>query len=163
MQMFANGIVLTSQGIPFLHGGVELMRDKQEDHNSYQSPDAINQYYWQWKIDNADVFAYYRDAIALRRAHPAFRLTSWDAINQHMTSSRPRYGVVVNRIDGAAVGDSWSEIIVIYNSADNYTHSLPAGDWKVAMEKSDPAAGNGRVVSGSVVAEGTAVTVLYRD
>ncbi|WOX04528.1 alpha-amylase family glycosyl hydrolase [Microbulbifer pacificus] len=163
IQMFANGIVLTSQGIPFLHGGVELMRDKQEDHNSYDSPDAINQYYWQWKIDNADVYAYYRDVIALRRAHPAFRLTSWDEIDQHMTSNRPRYGVVVNHIDGAAVGDSWGEVIVIYNSADNYTYNLPAGEWKVAMEKSDPAAGNGRVVSGTVAAEGTAVTVLYRD
>ncbi|AQQ66712.1 pullulanase [Microbulbifer agarilyticus] len=163
IQMFANGIVLTSQGIPFLHGGVELMRDKQEDHNSYQSPDAINQYYWNWKIDNADVYDYYRDVIALRRAHPAFRLTTWDAVNQHVTSNRPRYGVMVNHINGAAVGDSWSEILVIYNSADNYTHSLPAGEWKVAMEKSDPAAGNGRVVSGSVVAEGTSVTVLYRD
>ena len=163
IQMFANGIVLTSQGIPFLHGGVELMRDKQEDHNSYDSPDAINQYYWQWKIDNADIYAYYKDVIALRRAHPAFRLTSWDAIDQHMTSNRPRYGVVVHHIDGAAVGDSWSEVIVIYNSADNYTYSLPAGEWKVALEKSDPAAGNGRSVSGSVVAEGTAVTVLYRD
>ncbi|MCX2836158.1 type I pullulanase [Microbulbifer thermotolerans] len=163
IQQFANGIVLTSQGIPFLHGGVELMRDKQGDHNSYDSPDSINQYYWQWKIDNADIFAYYKDVIALRRAHPAFRLTSWDAVNQYVTSSRPRYGVVVNHIDGAAVGDSWSEIIVIYNSADNYTYSLPSGEWKVAMEKSDPAKGNGRVVSGSVVAEGTAVTVLYRD
>ena len=163
IQMFANGIVLTSQGVPFLHGGVELMRDKQEDHNSYQSPDAINQYNWQWKIDNADVYDYYRDVIALRRAHPAFRLTSWDAINQHMTSNRPRYGVVVNHIDGAAVGDSWREVIVIYNSADNFSYNLPAGEWKVAMEKSDPTAGNGRVVSGSVVAEGTAVTVLYRN
>ncbi|WP_226703933.1 type I pullulanase [Microbulbifer elongatus] len=163
IQMFANGIVLTSQGIPFLHGGVELMRDKQEDHNSYQSPDSINQYYWQWKIDNADVNDYYKDVIALRRAHPAFRLTSWDDINQHVTSDRPRYGVIVNRINGAAVGDSWSDVIVIYNSADNFNYTLPSGEWKVAMEKSDPAAGNGRVVSGSVVAEGTAVTVLYRD
>ncbi|WP_193162053.1 type I pullulanase [Microbulbifer hainanensis] len=163
IQKFANGIVLTSQGIPFLHGGVELMRDKQGDHNSYQSPDAINQYNWQWKVDNADVLAYYEDVIALRKAHPALRLTSWDAVDQHMAASRPRYGVVIHRIDGAAVGDSWSDILVIYNSADNYSYSLPAGDWKVAMEKSDPAAGNGRSVNGSVVAEGTAVTVLYRQ
>ena len=163
IQMFANGIVLTSQGIPFLHGGVELMRDKDGDHNSYQSPDSINQYDWQWKIDNADVYAYYRDVIAMRRAHPAFRLTSWEQINQHMSSNRPAPGVVVNRIDGAAVGDSWSDIIVIYNSGGNYSYSLPTGTWKVALEKSDPGAGNGRVVSGSVLVEGTAVTVLYRE
>ncbi len=163
IQKFANGIVLTSQGIPFLHGGVEMMRDKQEDHNSYKSPDSINQYYWDWKIDNADILDYYKDVIALRNAHPGFRLNTWQEINDNLTSNRPRYGVLVNRINAAANGDSWSDIIVIYNSADDYTYTLPAGDWKVAMEKSDPTAGNGRVVSGTVVAEGTAVTVLYRD
>ncbi len=163
IQQFANGIVLTSQGIPFLHGGVEMMRDKQEDHNSYKSPDSINQYYWQWKSDNADIYAYYKDVIALRNAHPGFRLNTWQEIDDHITSNRPRYGVLVNHINAAANGDSWSEIIVIYNSADDYTHPLPSGEWKVAMEKSDPAAGNGRVVSGTVVAEGTAVTVLYKE
>lgn len=163
IQMFANGIVLTSQGLPFLHGGVEIMRDKQEDHNSYRSPDAINQYDWNWKQDNADIFAYYQDVIAMRKAHPGFRLTSWDAINNDVISERPRYGVLVNRIAAGYHGDSWKQIIVIYNSADNFTYSLPAGTWKVAMEKSDPAAGNGREVSGSIVAEGTAVTVLYQE
>ncbi|TAA45896.1 alpha-amylase family glycosyl hydrolase [Corallincola spongiicola] len=163
IQMFANGIVLTSQGVPFLHGGVEIMRDKQEDHNSYRSPDSINQYYWNWKQDNADVFAYYQDVIAMRNAHPGFRLTSWDAINNDVISERPRYGVLVNRIAAEYHGDSWKQIIVIYNSSDNFTYQLPSGTWKVAMEKSDPAAGNGRQVSGSIVAEGTAVTVLYQD
>ncbi len=163
IQQFANGIVLTSQGIPFLHGGVEMMRDKQEDHNSYKSPDSINQYYWDWKIDNADILEYYKDVIALRNTHPGFRLNTWQEVNDNVVSNRPRYGVLVNHINAAANGDSWSDIIVIYNSADDYTYTLPAGDWKVAMEKSDPTAGNGRVVSSVVVAEGTAVTVLYKD
>lgn len=163
IQMFANGIVLTSQGIPFLHGGVEMLRDKQEDHNSYQSPDSINQYYWKWKIDNADVLEYYKDVIAMRKAHPGFRLNTWDEVNNNLTSNRPRYGVLVNHINAAANGDDWSEIIVIYNSADNYSYTLPAGNWKVAMEKSDPGAGNGRIVTGNIIAEGSAVTVLYKD
>lgn len=163
IQMFANGIVLTSQGIPFLHAGVEMLRDKQGNHNSYESPDSVNQINWNWKINNADVLAYYQDVIALRKAHPGLRLNSWDEVNNNVTSIRPRDGVVINRINSGANGDDWSEIIVIYNSANNYTYSLPSGSWKVAMEKSDPNAGNGRSVSGSIVAEGTAVTVLYRD
>ncbi|WP_428263079.1 alpha-amylase family glycosyl hydrolase [Haliangium sp.] len=163
IQMFANGIVLTSQGVPFLHGGVELLRDKQGEHNSYNAGDEVNKYRWQWKLDNADVFAYYRDVIALRKAHPGLRFNTWDEIDRHVTTTRPRYGVVVHDIDAAANGDSWSEIIVIYNNADNYSFALPPGEWKVAMERSDPGAGNGRAVSGSVIAEGTAVTVLYRE
>jgi pullulanase len=163
IQQFANGIILTSQGIPFLHGGVELMRDKQGNHNSYNAGDEVNKYRWQWKIDNADVFNYYKQAIAIRKAHAGFRMNSWNEVNSNVTTSRPRYGVVIHTINGAANGDGWKDIIVIQNSADNYTHTLPSGTWKVAMEKSDPAQGNGRIVSGSIVAEGTAVTVLYRE
>lgn len=163
IQQFANGVVLTSQGIPFLHGGAELLRDKQGDGNSYNASDDINKYRWQWKRDNADIYHYYRDVIALRRAHPGLRLNTWTEVNQNMSSNRPRYGVVVNSINGAANGDSWSDIIIIYNSASDYSYPLPAGTWKVAMERSDPSAGNGRTVSGSVLAEGTAVTILYRD
>jgi pullulanase len=163
IQQFANGIVLTSQGIPFLHAGVEILRDKQGDHNSYQSGDRINKIRWQWKIDNADIYAYYRDVIALRKAHPGFRMNSWQEIDQHVSSSTPRYGVLVNHIKSGENGDNWSEIIVVSNSADNYSFELPDGSWKVAMEKSDPTAANGREVSGSILVEGTAVTVLYRE
>jgi pullulanase len=163
IQQFANGLVLTSQGIPFLHGGVEMLRDKQGDHNSYQSSDEINQIRWDWKIDNADIFAYYQNAIALRKAHPGFRMNTWREIDQHVTTTTPRHGVVVNHIRAGQNGDDWSEIIVIANSANPYTFTLPPGTWKVAMEKSDPAAGNARTVSGAVVAEGTAVTVVYKD
>jgi pullulanase len=164
IQNFANGIVLTSQGIPFLHGGVELMRDKQGEHNSYDAGDEINKYRWQWKVDNADIFDYYRDTVAMRKAHPGFRLNTWREINDNVTTRYPRHGVVVNHIQGAANGDAWKEILVIYNSADSYVHPLPDGNWRVAMERGQgPSDGDGRSVSGSVEAKGTAVTVLYKE
>lgn len=163
IQNFANGIVLTSQGIPFLHGGAELLRDKQGVHNSYNAGDGINKYRWQWKIDNSDIFDYYAGVIAMRNAHPGFRMNTWNEVNTNVASSRPRYGVVVNRINGAANGDSWSDIIVIANSADNYTYSLPSGTWKVAMEKGNPPVASPRNVSGSITVEGTAITVLYKQ
>lgn len=163
IQKYANGMVLTSQGIAFLHGGVEMMRDKQGDHNSYRSPDSINKIRWNWKLENADVYDYYRDAIALRKAHPGFRMNSWDEIDQHVTTTRYADDVLVTDIDAAANGDTWSRILVIYASGGNFHYSLPAGTWRVAMEKSDPQAGNDRSVSGSVLIEGTAVTVLYQQ
>lgn len=162
IQEFANGIVLTSQGIPFLHAGVEMLRDKRGDHNSYQSSDEINKIRWEWKANNADIFAYYKDVIALRKAHAGFRMNTWQEINQYVTTTTPRPGVVVNRINAKANGDSWQDIIVIYNSASSYEYALPDGTWFVAMEKSDPAAGKERSVTGKVTAEGTAVTVLHR-
>jgi len=140
-----------------------MLRDKQRNHNSYNAPDSVNAIRWQWKIDNADVIDYYRQAVGLRRSHSGFRMTSWDRINSNIkTDETLRYGVVVNRINGGANGDNWQDIIIIYNSADNYEYTLPEGTRFVAMEKSDPAAGNDRPVTGKVIAEGTAITILHR-
>ncbi len=98
MHRQANAIVLTAQGIPFLHGGVELLRTKpcvmindvpqgecdsdlRFDHNSYRSPDETNQIDWNWKIDNADTYDYYRGLIALRKAAPIFDYTPEELSN----------------------------------------------------------------------------------
>lgn len=160
---YANGMILTSQGTAFLHGGVELLRDKQGDHNSYRSPDRINKIRWSWKIENADIFEYYKDMVQLRRNHPGFRMNTWDEIDQNVTTTRYANDVLVTDINAAANGDSWNRILVIYASGGNFNYPLPSGTWKVAVEKNNPSAGNGRSVSGSINVEGTAVTVLYQD
>jgi pullulanase len=160
---YANGIILTSQGTAFLHGGVEMMRDKQEDHNSYQSPDSVNKIRWNWKVDNADIFNYYKDMVHLRRNHPGFRMNTWDEIDDNVTTIRFANDVIATDINAAANGDSWSRIYVIYASGGSFNYPLPSGTWKVAVEKNNPSLGNGRTVSGSIGIEGTAVTVLYQD
>ncbi|MGL4205387.1 MAG: hypothetical protein ACRCRW_04565, partial [Aeromonadaceae bacterium] len=140
----------------------EIMRDKDGDKNSFKSPDSVNQFDWSMKASNADIFNYYRDVIAVRKANPALRLTTWEAINQNVTTTTPAAGVVVNYIkSGNNNGTSWPETVVIMNSGNNFTYSLPGGNWAVAMEKSTPLA-SPRSVSGSIVAEGTAVTVAYQ-
>jgi len=162
IQEFAGGIILTSQAIPFMEAGDEMLRDKHGNANSYNAPDSINEIHWNWKIDNADVFDYYRHVIALRKSHPGLRMTTWQEIDKNVQTEQPRHGVVVNKINGSANGDTWQNIVVIYNSADNYEYPLPSGAWRVAMERSDPQAGNDRSVTGKVVAEGTAVTVVHQ-
>lgn len=153
--------MLTSQGIPFLHAGDEMLRTKNCDPNSYVSPYSVNAINWQWKID--DVVAYHKQVLSLRKAHPGFRMTTWDQINGNVkTDDTLRHGVVVNSINCQALSDDWKDIIVIYNSADNYEYPLPSGTWKVAMEKSDPKAGKDRPDNGKVIAEGTAVTILHQ-
>lgn len=54
------------------------MRDKKGVHNSYQSPDSINAIDWKRKAEHADVFAYYKGLIQLRKNHPAFRMGDAD-------------------------------------------------------------------------------------
>ena len=110
-------IILTSQGIPFIWCGEEVMRDKKGVHNSYCSPDSINAIDWSLKAKNIDLFNYYTGLIALRKAHPAFHLGDADLVRKHLEFLPTEDLVVAYRLkDLAEVGDSWKEIIVIANA-----------------------------------------------
>lgn len=167
IQEFAGGIVLTSQGIPFLSEGDEFLRDKNSlvnraiAANSDTAQDPVNTIHWDLRVRHDDVYQFFKNTIALRRAHPAFRMTSWEAVTRNVATSVPRSDVVVNVIQAASAGDSWTEVIMIYNSGNAFTMTLPDGPWQVAMERSQAVNGE-RTVVGSVVAEGTAVTIVHR-
>ncbi|SFD20025.1 type I pullulanase [Pseudoalteromonas denitrificans] len=163
IQRFANGIVLTSQGIPFIHSGAEFMRDKQGHHNSYDAGDSFNKIRWHWKADNMDIVNYYKKVISMRKNHAGFRLNTWNEINNNVITQEISDSFIVNKINGAANGDNWRKIIVIYNSGNNIDYQLPDGEWKVALEKSDANLSNDRIVYGSITSEGTSVTVLYQQ
>lgn len=138
------GIILTSQGIPFLQGGSEILRSKQGDHNSYKSGDEINAIHWKDKLEYYDVFNYYKGLIDIRKNHPAFRMrTALDVrTNQHVYFARndDRSGVIISHIRNHANGDAWENIVVIYNGTtlDNYdvNNSLPqsnSGKWNIVV------------------------------
>ena len=73
MTRLAFGILLTAQGIPFFHAGNEFRRTKQNNSNSYNAPYAVNAIDWSLKDRNADLVAYVRDLIKLRRDYPVLR------------------------------------------------------------------------------------------
>ncbi len=162
---FGMGIILTSQGIPFIHAGDEMLRSKVVDgdwdyaKNSYKAPDKYNAIRWNWKVENAELVDYFKDLISIRKAHPGFRLNTWDEINTLMTSSIDGQ-VVVSVIDAEQNGDSWNEIVIVYNSGNSYSVQLPTGNWTKVFDI------NGAVnvpgLQGSVLAAGTAVTVFAR-
>ena len=72
----AQTIVFTSQGTPFMFAGEEVFRDKKGVHNSYNRPDSVNAIDWNNKSKYRDQFDYYKELTALRKAHPAFRMTT---------------------------------------------------------------------------------------
>ena len=116
LDKLAQTAVLTSQGIPFLWAGEEMLRDKKGVHNSYNSPDSINQIDWSLKAKNRDVIAYYQGLIALRKAHPAFRIGMPDEIEQHMRFLDTPDNVVAFVLKAHAGDDEWEDIVVILNS-----------------------------------------------
>ena len=127
----ANTIVMTSQGVPFLHAGVGFLRTKQGVENSYNWPDSINRIEWPRKAEYREVFDYYRDLVKLRKNHPAFRMTSAEDIRKNLEF--PDFdipNVVAFELKNFANGDSWKNIVVIYNASDKeQIIDIPFGKW----------------------------------
>ncbi|MBT8219883.1 MAG: type I pullulanase, partial [Bacteroidia bacterium] len=134
MHKLANAIVLTTQGISFLHAGVEMMRTKGGEHNSYNKPDEVNRIDWQWKVDHRDIFEYYQNLIALRKNHPGFRLRTGDQVREHLRFLDPKPGLVGFQISGNPNGEPWNEIQVWYNAnVESMSVELNDGDWNIAV------------------------------
>lgn len=163
--LLANGIILTSQGIPFLHAGDELLRSKYGDHNSYRSCDAVNAIRWENKQTFMPVFQYYKGLIALRRKHPAFRLHGRQEIERSLEFLRCDEGVVAYLLKDHAGGDSWSNIVVIFNANEGMvTQMLPSteGCWNIVVDHSHAGNEAFRIADGQEVqVEGLSMMVLY--
>lgn len=116
MVMMAGALILTSQGIPFLHAGIEMTRTKLGDHNSYKSPDQINQIDWNKKYSSLEVYQYYQALIRLRKNHPAFRMTSSKQIREHLIFSEDYLpGVSSYVLVNHANDDEWRTILIVFN------------------------------------------------
>ena len=136
LDKLAQTAVFTSQGVPFIYAGEEVMRDKKGVHNSYQSPDSINAIDWDRKTLNADAFAYYKGLIQLRRNHPAFRLGDAELVRKHL-EFLPVEGtnLVAYRLKDHAGGDTWKDIIVVLNARREVASlSVPEGKYTVVCQ-----------------------------
>ncbi|MCB2218764.1 MAG: type I pullulanase [Bacteroidetes bacterium] len=133
MDKLANAVVLTSQGIPFLHAGVEMLRTKGGEHNSYNLPDSVNQINWQWKVDHHDVFEYYQSLIALRKSHPAFCMPSGNMVRENLWFLETEPGMVGYTINGEPMGDAWTEMLVCYNANRKAKQIEVEGSWTIAV------------------------------
>lgn len=136
MHKLALTVVLTSQGIPFLHAGAEFFRSKKGVENSYNSPDSINEIDWSRKKRAADFVKYIEQLIQIRKAHPAFRMitTKQVADNIHFEETVPE-GMIVYTINGAAMNDSWHKIYIAFNGTGHQQSlTLPRGNWKDAFD-----------------------------
>lgn len=162
--ILANAIVLTSQGIPFLHAGDEFLRSKCGDDNSYKSPDYINQIRWNNKSIFKDVYKYYRGLIKIRNEHPAFRLETVAKIQEHLEFLEQKDGIVSFLLKNNADFDKWDNIVVIFNpTLDKRTTRLPfAANWKVVANHKNAGTTILDTVDGTAIeVEPVSVTILY--
>jgi pullulanase len=163
MVKLAGALILTSQGVPFLHAGVDFCRTKNGDGNSYRSPDSVNQINWERKVEYIDVFEYYKKLIQLRKNHPAFRMKTAGEIRNHLNfCTQYQLGIVSYCIQGNEVGDSWEKIIMIFNGQNKPAPiALPEGKFKqVALGDEINEDGIGEVISDEVTVEGISMVIL---
>ena len=136
LDLLAQTAVLTSQGVPFMLSGEELLRNKKGVHNSFESPDSINQLNWGNKEKYPQVFDYYKNLISLRQRHPAFRLGHADLVRKHLEFLDAPKGVVAYRLKNYAGRDDWRDIIVILNATKTYVEiNIPKGDYTIVCRE----------------------------
>lgn len=121
----AAAIILTSQGIPFIHSGDEILRTKQERDgtiidNSYKSSDYVNKIDWGRKEKYIDIFNYYKGLINLRKNHEIFKLNKAEEIRENIKFLKfgkeiKDRNVVAYIANGNNINDTLGKIVVIFN------------------------------------------------
>ena len=135
LDLLAQTAVFTSQGVPFMLSGEELLRTKQGVHNSYESPDSINQLDWTNKERYPQVFEYYSRLLTLRKNHPAFHLGDANLVRQHLEFLPAEDCVVAFCLKDNAGGDEWKDIVVVLNASRKPQKvSVPQGEYTIVCD-----------------------------
>jgi pullulanase len=137
LQRFATSIQVLAQGLPFIHAGQEFQRSKNGDDNSYNSGDAPNSLKYKLRVTNGSTVSYVKGLLALRKAHPAFRMSTTVQVRSGLSFFGSNSKVISYKLSGAGVADKWSNIVVIHNSskvAQAVTLPGAKATWKVVVK-----------------------------
>lgn len=163
MNKLAQTAVLVSQGMTFIYGGEELYRTKKGIDNSYQSPDSINIIPWENK-SKYDLWEYYREIIAIRRAHKGFRLGSAELVKKHCEfMPTDNEHLIIYRIKDLEGIDFAKSLVVLLNGgAEPATVEVPEADYTVLAHdgEANNNLGLGVIHAKSVVVEPYSATIL---
>lgn len=126
-QKLLNTAVILSQGIPFLHCGQEFARSKMGVHNSFNSPDNINQVDWERKDEMIDQVYYVKNLLKLRRKNSGFRYATKEEIEKNVKISHLSNGVMIYTV--YQTKGEFKQIKVIFNPKTESTYyNLSAKD-----------------------------------
>lgn len=171
MNRLCAAIVFTSQGVPFIQAGEEFLRSKPLPEkkgfaeNSYNMPDAVNSIKWDNIHEYPDVIAYYKGLMALRKAHPVFRMQSEAEMTQNLCflSDTPE-NVVAYLLKGKGADDTPENILVIFNGNDEeILYNLPEGKWKILVDDKTAGADGKKNISEKTDVEPLSALVLEKE
>lgn len=163
LDLLAQTAVFTSQGVPFMLSGEEMLRNKKGVHNSYNSPDSINEINWQNLKEYPQVLSYYSGLIKLRKLHPAFRLGRADLVLKHLEFLPVQEALVAFRLKDNAGGDKWKNIYVILNgSTELRTVTIPRGKYTIVCANGEVnESGLGEMEGGDVMVDSQSALILH--
>lgn len=163
LNQLAQTAVFTSQGIPFMLSGEEMLRDKKGVHNSFNSSDEINHLDWNNLKKYPQVFAYYKGLIQMRKAHPAFRLGSAELVRKHLEFLSTQDCLVAFRLKNYAGGDKWNNIYVVLNGSTNLQSiNIPKGKYTIVANNGViNEAGIGEMEGGEVMIDAQTALILH--
>ncbi len=164
MGRLALGIVLTSQGVPFLHAGSEFLRTKNGVENSYESPDSINSIDWSRKNQYLSTVQFVKDLIKMRKAHPAFKMKTQNDVTDNLSFLHSKNNTIAYQIIGENVGDQWKKIVVILNGNKNKQNvQIPKGNWTYVLKNGKYDEENlGKSSGGRVKVDGIDMIILVQ-
>ena len=162
LDKLAQTVVFTSQGIPFMLAGEEMLRDKKGVHNSYNSPDSINALNWDNLNRYPQLYLYYKRLIQLRRHHPAFRLGTAELVRKHLEFLPTQECLVGFVLKNHAGGDSWKNIFVFLNgSREAQEVAIPKGNYiTIACDGVINEQGLGEEHGGTIMVDGQSALIL---
>lgn len=166
LNKMAAAVYMTSQGVPFMQSGEEMLRSKPSgggfDHNSYKSPDDVNNIRWSRLRTGAaalEMSDYYKGLIAVRKAHPAMRLSDPGEIEEaiEFIDIADKYEVITYTL--SAKGDS---LYIVYNPLTDTEVTLPAGMWGLLVNGDRAGVEPASVHSGKVTIKAECVYVFSK-
>lgn len=137
LDLLAQTAVFTSQGVPFILSGEEMLRDKKGVHNSFNAPDSINHLDWNNLKKYPQVFDYYKGLTRLRKAHPAFRLGKAGLVRDNLRFlSAPAHCVAYCISNRNVPGEEWNNTIVILNAGKEAVKvAVPEGKYTIVAKE----------------------------
>lgn len=124
------GLLLTSQGIPFMTAGSEFCRTKQGDHNSYKSSDSINNIDWTRVSKYSDVADYYKGLLQIRENYTPMKSSTFNT-----PSFQSEWGDVVAYTYSNSKSDEWGKVCVLVNSGKQaWPITLDGSGWTVVAD-----------------------------
>jgi pullulanase, type I len=160
----AQTAIFTSQGIPFMLSGEEMLRDKKGVHNSFNSPDEINHLDWNNLKKYPQLFNYYKGLIQMRKNHPAFRLGNAELVRKHLEFLPTQHDCLVAfRLKDHAGGDKWNNIYVVLNGNNTIQSiNIPKGKYTIVANNGViNEGGNGEMEGGEITIDTQTALILH--